>query len=547
MLFRVVLFLGILSTAVAANEPPAYPMQRLVLGDSEESALAVTPDLSSPAIVYTRGLPLLEAPDFAGAIRPFVGKTIDKTLLNSVADAIAKYARAHDRLITKVVIPNQNVADGTLRLVVLFGRFNEVAFAGNKWFSRKVLEERLGIKPGDEVRLSVLEEAANWANTNPFRRVKVIVNPIENQPGRANLLVGVQERLPWRFSASVDNYGTEALGERHYTAAVQAGNLWGRDHEGSYQFITTDAIHVYQAHLVTYRVPLPWRHFIEATALYTRANPMLSNAAFAQAAQNESADLKYTIPLRNGDDPMEVRAGLEFKRGNNNLEYAGLNVFASSTDTFQLMVGGSVVKHDKHGAWAVGGNVFASPGNVNSHNTRAAYAVARTEAPPQYAYANMSLQRLQTLGRGWDLSTRVIGQICTSRLIGGEQLTIGGATSIRGYRTNVFAGDYGFVFGADLLTPKFTTPLAKLNKALPAAETRFAIFYDAGEVFAKSDKGGTLDFPTSPLASVGLGVRTSVSSNFSLNFDYGWQLRELPALYHLDDRGQGHIKVVLAF
>lgn len=547
MRLRLALFLTLVCTAFAANESPVYPMKRLVLADTETGVLGVAIDPSSATSVYTRGLPLLEAADFAPVIAPFIGKPIGLDLINSVGDAIGKYARAHDRLITKVLVPNQNVADGTLRLVVLFGRFSDVAFNGNKWFSKQLLEERLGIKPGDEVRLSVLEEAVNWANTNPFRRVKVLVNPINDQPGRANLLVGVEERLPWRFSASVDNYGTEVLGNRHYTGAVQAGNLWGLDHQGAYQFITTDDIHTYQAHVLSYRVPLPWRHFIEATALYTRANPVLSNAALAQTARNESADLKYTVPIRNGDNPIEVHAGLEFKRGNNNLEYAGLNVFASSTDTFQLMVGGSIVKHDKKGAWAFGGNIFASPGDVNSHNTGATYELARVGAPPRYAYANISIQRLQTLNHGWDLTAHLIGQVTTSRLLGGEQLTIGGATSVRGYRTNVFAGDYGLVFGTDLLTPKLTTSLEKLSKKLPAAETRFALFCDAGRVFAKSNIGIPIDFPTSTLASVGAGVRMNVSSNFSLNFDYGWQLCKLPALYRLNDRGQGHVKVVLAF
>ena len=522
-------------------------MKSLLLADTEANALVVGVDETSDATVYTRGLSLLEHPDFTSVIAPFVGKPIGAEVINGIGDAIAKYARAHDRLITKVVVPNQNVADGTLRLVVLFGRFNDVAFSGNKWFSKQVLEQRLGIKPGDEIRLSVLEEAVNWANTNPFRRVKVIVNPINDQPARANLLVGVQERLPWRFSASVDNYGTEVLGNWHYTGAVQAGNLWGLDHQSAYQFITTDDIHTYQAHVLNYRVPLPWRHFLEATALYTRANPDLGTAGLAQTARNESADLKYTVPIRNGDDPVEVHVGLEFKRGNNNLEYAGSNVFASNTDTFQLMVGGSVVKHDKHGAWAVGGNVFASPGNVNSHNNSATYELARLGAPPRYAYANVSIQRLQTFSRGWDLASHLIGQVSTSRLLGGEQLTIGGATSIRGYRTNVFAGDYGLVFGIDLLTPKFTTKLDKLSKRLPAAETRFALFFDAGRVFAKSDQGFPTDLPTSTLASVGTGIRMNVASNFSLNFDYGWQLSKLPALYRLNERGQGHVKVVLAF
>lgn len=159
----------------------------------------------------------------------FIGKPITNELLNTLANAIAQHARENDRLIVKVIPPNQDISTGIFRLAVVVGRYNEFQFKGNRWFSSKLLQEKLGIKAGDEVRLSTLDDAVKWANTNPFRQVQVLINDLPNQPGKADLIVGVAERIPVRFTASYDDSGNQVLGTRHYTGALQFGNLWGRD------------------------------------------------------------------------------------------------------------------------------------------------------------------------------------------------------------------------------------------------------------------------------------------------------------------------------
>lgn len=544
MFLRAVVFLAVLTVARAASTTPTFVLKRVVIADTEEAALAVKVDPTSPSTTYVHNVRVFTNDDFPAAMAQYIGRPITGQLVNDLGDALTKYARTHDRLIASVQIPNQNVSEGTLRFAVVIGRFKDVAFRGNRYFSSKLLEERLGVKPGDEVRLSVLENAVNWVNTNPFRNVKVIINPLANQPGEADLLVGVMEARPWRFSLSVDNYGNAVLGQWHYTGAIQAGNLWGLDHFASYQFVSTDNPNIYQAHAFDYKVPLAWRHFIELSAGYSRVNPSFGvNNVLHQTGESESANLRYTIPIDSGNNPTEVHAAIDFKRSNNNLEYAGLSVFASNADVLQLMLGASIVHHDKLGGWAFAGNVYLSPGGLESKDDSKTYAATRFGSSPHYAYANVTAQRVMKLGRGWELSTRLIGQKASTNLLGSEQLTIGGATTVRGFNTNAFAGDEGFLVNNDLMTPVLTTKMDKIAKKLPPLETRFVAFYDAGEVFFRHHY--SFDPKIRPMASAGLGLRMSVSLNFSLNFDYGWQITQLP--YINDTHSYGHIRATLAF
>ncbi len=83
---------------------------------------------------------------------------------------------------------------------------------GNQWFSESLLREKLRLERGEIVRGTILEPALNWTNNNPFRRVKVHIEPVSTT-GDVDVTIGVQDRLPVRLSLAYDNTGTEIIGE----------------------------------------------------------------------------------------------------------------------------------------------------------------------------------------------------------------------------------------------------------------------------------------------------------------------------------------------
>lgn len=568
MLIRYLLFLCAFSAthvvaSAAEPAPQVFLLKKLIITDSEEKAANLPADSGgNDARVFVQDVPVLSGADFRTGIEPLFGKPITNDLLNTLANAIAQYARQQDRLIVKVLPPNQDISAGVFRLAVVVGRYDKFQFKGNRWFSSKLLQEKLGIKPGDEVRLSTLEEAVKWANTNPFRQVKVLVNELANQPGKADLIVGVEERIPLRFTASYDNYGNDYLGNNHYTGAVQFGNLWGRDHQGSYQYTTTDDPRVFQSHAVDYRVPLPWRHYLQFSGGYLKVKPTSGGGVLKQTGQNISTSLRYVIPLRTGDSPIEFTTGIDFKEGNNTLAYNNVPIIAGTTDIFQLTAGISMVKRDRRGAWLFGANVNASPGNINERNTNDAFSSRKKSNPSYpagggkditatYVTSMLSVQRLLNLDRGWSLFSRALVQGASGNVPGNEQLSIGGSSTVRGFDERIYSGDQGFVFSNDLQTPTLKKNLSFL-KIRPPLETRFVAFYDAAQVFYKFRDNN--DVFITPLASTGLGVRLSVATNFTLSADYGWQIthfsrKPTPGIldYTTPTHARGHVKVVLAF
>jgi hemolysin activation/secretion protein len=525
-----------------------YPLAKLLIADTDEKVTALPGDSGGHAPVFVQDVALFAGPDFHAVIKPFIGQPITIDLVNRLGVAITDYAKVHDRLIAKVTLPaTQQIATGVLRLIVVVGRYNELSFRGNRWFSRELLEQRLGIKPGDEVRLSTLEEAVNWVNTNPFRQVKVLINDLPHNPGKADLVIGVEDRRPIRLAFAFSDSGNEIIGENQYTASIQFGNLWRRDHQGSYHFVTSDDVRVYQAHAFDYRVPLHWRHFIQISGNYILTNPVFAGGLFQQKGKTLVADVRYAIPLQGGNNPRELYFGVDFKQSNNTLDWDPyinpVRVLDTTTDTFQAFAGFSAIRRDERGAWMFGANLRASPGNLNSRNSDANLQNARSGASSTYVYGTLALQRLQKLGEsGWEVFGRGVMQAASNNLLASEQLAIGGLGTVRGFDPNLYAAEQGFVFGVDLMTPAWKQKLP-FKKVTSPVETRFALFYDAAQVEYKKRYPSDISF--APLASAGVGIRTSFRNNFSLSFDYGWQLTHLPRPPL--DRSRGHLKAVLAF
>ncbi len=539
------------ATVFAQSEPPAappaetanavFPLRQLLLGDSVDAAAKLTPVPGAGLIVLSEPLSRLNRAELTKRLQGAAGHPIDKNLLMILGEAITRFMKEHEGyLLVDVLLPPQNISDGTLRLAVVASRVRQIRFQGNRWFSENTLRQSLSLAQGEIIRVTDLDRAINWSNTNPFRRVRIHVEALPNT-GEADLVVGVQERLPLRLTATYDNTGNDVLGKNRYGAALTYGNLWGRDHQITYQYSTTDQRELFQAHTFDYRVPNRWRHIASLSGSYIEVAPSFLGGAFSQLGRSISADLKYIVPLSRGRWQFENSATLSFRQSNNNLEYYGTPVLGNTTDTFNLSVGAIGFREDTTGRWIVSANVFGSPGNVNSRNTERVFADSRIGAKPRYAYSQLWVQRLTRLAPGVVLSNRILAQVgATGNLLASDQLSIGGASSVRGYKERIFSGDTGVTVNHEI--QRFLKPVS-LGKHLPPLETYFLGFWDYGRTYIRRPLGNEINNRT--LQSFGVGVRFAIPNRLNGSIDYGRQFT--PTGYSDGGRDRLHVRVSMSY
>lgn len=538
-------------TGAAKN---AVVLKRLLLADTEKRAEVMKDPGEGHPFAFD-DLPVFNTQEFRDKMAPFMGQPISNDLVRKMALVIAAYVREKDLLTVNVAIPKQDASTGVLRLALRIGRYRDIVVKGNRWFSAKQIEDELGVKPGDEIRISQLDQAINWINTNPFRYTKAIINNQTGDPTRADLIIAVEDTAPFKLIGSYDNSGVPVLGEDRYTAAFQWGNVLGLGQQLTYQYTRSDIPRYFQAHSLDYRIPLPWHHVIQIDGAYATLAPTFGEGHFTEKGMNAIADLHYIIPVTKGQWSMEYSFGVDFKRTNNNLEFGGFAVFGTKVDILQGNLGATFVHHDRLGGWSFSLQANLSPGNWTPYQTDAAYAKGRPAdqyhpglqvSNPRYAYLTLGIQRVTSIGGGWQHVFRFTGQTASTGLQGSEQMSIGGTDTVRGYQERIYSGDVGFYANNEIQTPLINARAPHLPGFLTrdgTIQARGLAFVDCGDV--KYLHRQASDIALDPMLSAGLGMRFAFSKYISGSFDYGWRIRKIRAPE--PGAGRGHIRISVTY
>lgn len=526
-----------------------YPLRRLIIADTDAAAAAAKVGPGAGSIVTVRS-PVLATRQFRRYIAPFFREPITVDSTERMRTAIVAYLKRHDLAIVSVPPPSVDLSAGEIRLAAVIGRYGDLVFRGNRWFSDRLLERKLGIKPGEEVRLSTLQNALSWANQNPFRHVQALVNTINTAPGIADLDISVTERVPIRVALSYDDAGNDVIGNNQYSASVLFGNLWGRDNEFSYQFTTTQPGHLYRSHTFDYKAPLPWRNYVEFSAAYALVRPSFYNGIAQETNKNFIADVRYEIPFTLGKWSFTDSIGVDYKQVQTDFVFGGIPITAelvpafSPYDVAQATEALTADASDAHGKWTFGLTADVSPGDINRRDTDQVYGGVHGGAGSRYAYGMLQLLRESDLPADFQLFSRAQAQLSTANLMPSEQLTIGGQATVRGYNERIFSGDQGWQTTEELRGPLWRTRIPFLSKKWARLFTRPLVFWDYARVYYKHPEFD--DYPVGPLMSAGVGLRSNWASNFNLAVDYGWQLLQTPVVPQ-PNHCRGDIQLTLAY
>ncbi len=307
-------------------------------------------------------------------------RAIEEKLLAGISQVLEGYFRQKDFPAATVAVPGQSIAEGFVRFIVTLGpstaelaqktaastwKIRNITIEGENWFSEKLLRQKLGVETGGTVRYTDLDQAIGWTNSSPFRRVQVKLDPVPAS-SEADLTIAVIDVLPLRLQLVADNAGNDIIGRNRYIAALSYANMWGLDHQASYQYITSSRPEYFQAHALEYRVPFRSRHYLQFNGSYLKVQPEFENGAFVQKGETITSDLRYAIPIKSTKvSSLEVYGAFSFKQSNNNLTWDPdtnpLVVSATKTDIFQMSIGASAIKRDKRGGWALGASLTGSP------------------------------------------------------------------------------------------------------------------------------------------------------------------------------------------
>ena len=529
---------GLLGGSAAALEPPPprrdFPSPRpLDVSDPlpEETArdpLALPP-IPAPhwsslpatlrvfvAEIAVEGNSVLPEEVVAGAVALYVGRELDTADLEALRESLQRVYLDSGYVNTRVVLPDQDLEGGVLRLRVVEGRLSKVIVTGNHSYRDVYFVDRLRGAPDRPLDAFEIERRLRALQAEPgIEETHATLEP-GDRPDEAVLRVAVVESSRLRASLDYGNMLNPAIGEQvgHIAASVRNPLGLGDVLVGGFgisEGLKDVALgYVIHAPRSDTRLQLDFR-WSKVRIIEESLEALDIESRYLMAA------IDLAQPLWLGENSGLV-AGVRAEWRQSRSTVLGFP-FAFSDAADEGRVSDSVLRfyqewrtRTRHQAiavrstWSVGLDVLGA-----------------TSGPTDTAEFAAWLGQLQWLYRfedsGLELRLRGNVQLALDPLLPFERYSVGGVTSVRGYRENLLIRDNGYSMGLTAILPLRRD--ANGRNQLAAGP-----FVDFGRSW-NHGRGGTPG--PQNLASIGAVALWSPRSWLRFELAYGAQLRDVTA------------------
>ena len=152
---------------LAAEDPKggksSFRLKWVLIADSEAKVAGLTPPAGGEKL-FVADVPFLLTQEFHKIIDPRIGEVVTADLVNRLVNDITEYVRRHGQQLVYVTVPEQNISQGALRIVVVLGRYN---------LSRLLVsdspEKAAALKAGPGAGQVVIDDVPGLAASSPIR------------------------------------------------------------------------------------------------------------------------------------------------------------------------------------------------------------------------------------------------------------------------------------------------------------------------------------------------------------------------------------------
>lgn len=484
------------------------------------------PESTAPAKKHTfdiwelqvEGNTLLERVLIERTVYPFLGsaKTIDD--VEAARQVLETFYRDSGYATVVVDIPEQDVAEGIVRLKVIEGKVERVRVAGSRYFSLgRITEGVPALAQGQVPNVPALQEQLKELNqASPDRTVTPIFRP-GRTPGTVEVELRVKDELPIHGDVELNDRNSRDTTKLRASATLRYANLWQREHSASLMYQTapenTDDV---QVAAVTYVWPLGNGKVFAAYAVDSKSN-VASAGDLSVIGNGNIYGTRYIKTLAGPDNYFHSATfGLDYKDFEEDiapLDGPGFNTPISYLN-FMTQYRGTLISQSSK----LTAGLSANFGLRGLGNTEEEFENKRFKAKPNYIYFGAFGEYTRDFSNGIQAIATLDGQIADSPLVSNEQYGAGGAESVRGYYESQSLGDNGVIANVELRSPSYAEHVPHLR------DLRFLVFADAAKLVVREALPGQVD--GYELYSTGVGFRMEADKGFDASFDWAWPLRD---------------------
>jgi hemolysin activation/secretion protein len=427
----------------------------------------------------------------------YVGRSLTGEDIRRLRDGLTALYVEAGFITSGAVIPDQDLTDGVLVIELVEGRLQALEVSGAKRFRDAYLRRRIAPDPDEPINTKALEERLQLLQDDPqIETVHAELRP-GDRPGGSILRIRIVEARGFTLVADFNNHRSPAIGAengrlhgtlRNLTGWGDLGQLSGQFSEG---LVDLEGRYATPVNRWDTRVGtrIRWSHSEVVEAPFDRLD--IESDFFA-------VGFELTHPLYR-DRRNELRVGVlgEWRRGRNYVAGEGFS-FSEGADRGVSQVAPlrfhvEWIHRGLRTAVALRGTTSVGLPILGATNVHGAVADARFVTFLAQAQA---VHRFERLG-GLEAIFRGDAQLSDDALLPIEQFSIGGHSTVRGYRENTAVRDNGWLASLEARIPVLRRP-----DGSPILQ--LAPFVDLGRAWDSKERVGS---NSQNLASVGTGLR----------------------------------------
>jgi hemolysin activation/secretion protein len=424
-------------------QPVEPPMQALPSG----------PKLEVKAIQVI-GNRVIATSTLAALVTDDVGKMLTLGDLETVAQKITRYYRAHGYFVARAYVPAQEITAGLIRIRVVEGNYGAFRLKNTSRVRDSVVQGMLdNVKGANIVSVDTLERAMLIINDTPGVQVtRADVMPGE-QVGTSDFAVDTVGTAAFTGYVMFDNYGSVYTGKERLSFDVDANSPTGSGDRVSLSGLTSENGDLLNGRLA-YSAPLASNGLRGEVAVSQTAYRLTDSYSPLDATGHAAGvDAILSYPIRR-TEAQSLNASLDFA-------YKNLNDVIGATDTRTprdtLAATAALNFRDDDALFALDGRTQATGavtiGHLNFKDGAAeSLDSAGASTAGTYSKLDASLSRISMLPARLSLTTSVNGQVALDHktLDGTERMAVSGATAVSAYPPDELIGDSALFVHADL-------------------------------------------------------------------------------------------------
>jgi len=455
------------------------------------------------------GSTVFSATDLAKITESYTKRPITFAELLQVQEAITKLYIDQGYITSGAVIPPQTLEQGVVVVQIVEGEIEEIQVTGTRRLNPNYVRSRLAIGARKPLNNQKLLEALQLLQLNPLIQSISAELSSGTRPGTNFLDVRVNEAKTFVAQVELDNNRSPAVGSFRRGVRIGEANLLGQGDSLQVGYANTSGSNVID---FGYAYPVNPRNGTLSLDFQKSWNRIVEEPfePLDIQANSYNISLSYRQPIIETPTRL-VALGLSAYRRESQTSILGipLQLAAGADERGNTRI--SSLRFFQE--WVERGSQFVFAARSELNFGIGAFNASLDTPPPngRYVLWRGQLQWVRQFAPDLLLVMRSDLQFTDRPVTAFDQFSLGGISSVRGYRQDLLLADNGFSASAEL-----RLPILRLSQGRGLVQV--VPFVDLGNVW---NSGNLINPEPNFLASVGLGLRWQQGDLLTFRLDWG--------------------------